>query len=442
MLGASLGVAACAGWMSRALGVPVPTDVVATAQVSPTGQLEPVQHLAAKLIALRRSLPQAQRVVVAADQSAPDDMYGLELVRCKELATALDVFGLSPARLPEDFSVQHYERDAEGLRHLENTTLGAEEWIEHARHAQEIACALASFGDSELLETAARARIQGALFALHGGDPAFAEALLTQVGGRNLPHELTAFSAVVRASASIDRAPGIAVDQARSALALAEELRSTYERRGVLGRAYGTLGRALMHADHFEEALPWLEKGAAFHRDHAPREHARSLCYLAQCLRGLDRPADALETTRAALAWATTHAATSASSKAYLWLEEGRALLILGRPSEALDAFECVIDGQANDWDHPRISGLRGKAAALRALGQAAAAEEWFDRCTAVAQTCTQPLLREVAALAIGDLLVYDATAVSPVIRDLWANCFPSFAEAERVRWRARTYVY
>jgi tetratricopeptide (TPR) repeat protein len=443
VVGASLGVAACVGWMSRALGVPVPTKVVATAQVSPTGELELVDHLGAKLAALRERLLQVEKVVVAAKQPELEHTHGFELVRCEKLSDALHVFGLSASQLQVNLSAEQYERDHEELKHLENKSFGAEEWIEHARRAQEVACGLASFGEEALREKAAEARIRAALFALHGGDPAFAEELLAQVSADSLPLELAALSAVVKASKSIDAASGAASAEARMAVELSESLSSKRAKREVLGRAYGTLGRALMHADAFEEALPWLRNGADFHREHAPREHARSLCYVAQCLRGLGRPADALETVRAALAFTEAQLATAEKTRAYLRLEEGRALLALGRASEALDAFEYVIDCQGNDSDHPRISGLRGTAAALQALEKVDAAKPWFGRCRAIAEARNLPrILREIATLAIGDVLACEGDAAEPALWALWTTFFAEYATHERLLWRVHSYVY
>ncbi len=442
VVGASLGVAACVGWMSRALSVPAPSNVVATAQVSPTGELEPVDHLAAKLATLRERLPHVERVVVATKQKI-EDTHGFELVRCETLSDALLVFGLSASRLQANISAEQYERDLDELKHLESQPLGAEEWVEHARRAHEVAYGMASFGDPALREKAAEALIRAALFALHGGDPIFAEELLVQSTPHDLPPELRALVAVVRASKNIDLASSATVAEARAAVELSEGLNSPREKREVLGRAYGTLGRALMHADAFEDALPWLRRGADFHREHAPREYARSLSYVAQCLRGLDRLAEALETVRTALAFAEQHAATAEKTKAYLRLEEGRALLALAHASEALNAFEYVIDGQSNDWDHPRISGLRGKAAALLALGKAEAAQPWFERCRAVAEADNvQPTLRGVAIMAIGDVIAREGSAAEPALWKLWLKFFADHATAEQVLWRARTFIY
>jgi hypothetical protein len=135
--------------------------------------------------------------------------------------------------------------------------------------------------------------------------------------------------------------------------------------------------------------------------------------------------------------------ATAEKTKAYLRLEEGRALLAHGRPAEARGAFEYVVDCQADDADHPRISGARGMAAALRALGNDQAAQVWFDRCWAVAEAANvRPILRQVAALAIGDALMSEPHPSDPEFWSTWHRFFPNDIERERLIWRVRTYVY
>jgi hypothetical protein len=85
-----------------------------------------------------------------------------------------------------------------------------------------------------------------------------------------------------------------------------------------------------------------------------------------------------------------------------------------------------VIDNQANDWDYPRISGLRGKASALYALGQIEVAREWFERCRVVAETRdVRTLLREVATLAIGDLLARNEGSHEPHLGNFGRRASP-----------------
>src|SRR5690606_9998114 len=131
-----------------------------------------------------------------------------------------------------------------------------------------------------------------ALFHLHAGDEQDARALVATLAEgaiAELPALGRVWVRVIQATSRIDA--GQHAEAARSAKRAVELARalSAGERRDVLGRALGTLGRATMHAGEDEAALPWLREAAEHHEAQLPRELARSLITLACGLRRAGR---------------------------------------------------------------------------------------------------------------------------------------------------------
>jgi tetratricopeptide (TPR) repeat protein len=128
----------------------------------------------------------------------------------------------------------------------------------------------------------------------------------------------------------------------------------------------------------------------------------------------------------------------------YLALERGRCLLALGRPAEALPSFERVRDAYRADADYPRTGAMRGLAAAWRAIGEHAKADDALRACLAVAQHGPQTI-RQVAAMALGDVLLL-APEESGVARgDLeqaWVALFPGATSREAVAQILARWIY
>ena len=96
--GRSLGLSACMALVSRELGRPPARDVAGSAVVDRYGKLKRVEHLNAKIDALRRSWPSVDRVIVARDQP-PCRVSGVDLVPCDTLVEALEVADLALTEL-------------------------------------------------------------------------------------------------------------------------------------------------------------------------------------------------------------------------------------------------------------------------------------------------------------------------------------------------------
>ncbi|GEM_PF-4060466 len=108
--GTSVGLAFLLALASRATGLRLPADLVATAEITETGELRPVGGLEGKLAGLAAIAPGVRRVLVAHGQSTGPVPEGLEIVRVRtgrealalvfpdpELDRALALAGKSPA---------------------------------------------------------------------------------------------------------------------------------------------------------------------------------------------------------------------------------------------------------------------------------------------------------------------------------------------------------
>jgi tetratricopeptide (TPR) repeat protein len=191
---------------------------------------------------------------------------------------------------------------------------------------------------------------------------------------------------VVRASGSIDRDDlDAAVRQAALAVNKSGAL-DRGERIRIYGQALGTHGRALMHAGRNVDAEPILREATVHHRAHArtmPTELARSLSYLATCVRRVGRFADALETVEEAIRINTPDAlqwAAARVNETYLRLERGRILLAMGNHDEAERA---LLDVAPHDpiTTYPRLGAERSLLTLRLATGHHESAHQAFRRC-------------------------------------------------------------
>ncbi|HMJ10504.1 MAG TPA: hypothetical protein VK524_03805, partial [Polyangiaceae bacterium] len=284
----------------------------------------------------------------------------------------------------------------------------------------------------ESSSTAAEAFGLAALFALHGGWRDLSEAFQVQATGPGVEPAppVAAWLAIVAAARAIDdeaaRLPaesnGRAIDLAARALERTQAL-DLRDRAPVLGQALGTLGRAFLHAGEPERGLPHLRESVAHHKQHEPKEGPRSLTYLATCLRHAGAVAEASSTIEEALRGleAMPRHILGRTTRQYAMLERGRCALARGDSDIALYDLQQVVDDEKVDAQHPRVSALRGLAAAHRGLANTAAAAMFMNRCVKVAEGAHDPLYRLLGIMAVGDALVA-GEACDAHLRDLWAE--------------------
>lgn len=421
--GASLGASACAAWMSRITRTALPTDLAASARVCSDGALAPVEHLPQKLTALRAQWPDVRRVIVASAQEVSEAAAeGFALLRCATLAEALAHWGLRFDGL-DRLSDEALEARVAAYKHENTLTHSSERW--KTLSAEAWAAGQWLHRDETLSVAARRAFAWSALFALHAGDHDSAREIIRSCSVEDVDDaSVTAWFRVVEAAGAIDLG---AWDQAFSlateAAALSQDLPS--EHRWIHGHACGTRGRALLHAGRHDEALAdLLDTVAWFEARREPWEAARTSKDVATCLRLLGRHDEALAVVTRALEWLATRAArkeVSAKTRIFLRLEQGRCLLALGRPAEAVAPLEEVERAQLHDRDYPRLGAVRGLVVAFRRLGRGEASQHALSRCVEVASSQqVGPAIARVAAVVAAEALADQDLAAWAYARPVW----------------------
>lgn len=366
-LGVSVAIAFVSSWLSRAPR----TDVAATARVDGAGALLPVAHVDEKWRSLQRERPDVSLLVASTQR-----IEASNVVRAAHLLEALATFRLALDELPPSRSTREQrERELHALGHAQSENYSSERWMDFVDRA----VALADDPDCEP-EVRTMAHGHAMLFALHAGDPRRAAELSAGVQEAELARlrdSERAWVYVARASAAIDdERLDAAIRLAERAVEESHRLHATRDRREVVGRAYGTLGRALMHACRDEDARPWLEKGVEHHRQHLPEELPRSLCYLATSLRRLGYYDEAATTLEAALAAEEGDSFASGNTLLFLLYERARLHFERGEFDDCLRGIERIQRRQSNPADYPRLGTLRYEVACRALRGDLAYAKE------------------------------------------------------------------
>lgn len=376
--GRSLELGAAVTLLSCALSVAPVATTAGSACVRADGSLAAVSHLPEKLAALRSSYPDVRTVVVAEAQEVPADTGGLDVRRVPRLDDALVLFGLDLRALGPAPLEDHVDR----ARSFETANVRAhtpEQWRRLSLQAWETSIALAPHEPAE----SARCRAWAGLFAVHSGDPAAFVLTEPEDPGIAATHPaIGVFGAIVHASAAIDDEGRNAEELARRALSRCEAL-SSNERAALEGQALGTLGRALLHVGRYAQAEPFLRGAVDHHRERSPREVARSMSYLAVCLRHARRLDESLSVVRAAVAINGEHLPflrAAETTQHFLHLEGGRVLLERGAYDDAERALLSVTP-HAELASYPRLGAERSLVRLHLRAGRSARALEAARRC-------------------------------------------------------------
>jgi tetratricopeptide (TPR) repeat protein len=438
IVGGSFGVAASVAIVSAALKRPAATDVAASAQVRSDGKLLQVEELEAKLIAVRERWPAVRRVIVACEQ--PDvAVEGITLERHATLGAALRAFGL-PLEDLEHSHVEAHEKRLDGFKQDNRERKSVEEWRQLAWRAVESAHVFASEGDRA---REARCRSWASLFFLHAGEGFDSRAQIAHVPEQDAGEAL-GWKRLVEATNAIDDMDITSETDAQRVIELARRAVDILERDIELrGQAHGTLGRAFVHAARPADGEPHLRIGVEHHLQYAKPEVARSMTYLATCLRHQGRANDALAVADEAIRIAeqALNRQSNVTSIAFLELERGRCLANLARHDEAVIAFERVCAAYRTDHDYPRPAALRGLASSRRALGETGLAEDLLRRCLAVASSTT---IGRAAVMAAADAILSNVGANIPVseLHQAWTSAFPDATTHDQMCAIHARFVY
>lgn len=380
--GGSLGLSFSIALMSQWLNASPDATVAASAQVAQDGRLEPVEHLVAKLRALSEEWPNVRRVIVASTQELPsiEDRFELELIPVTDVVSATQCFGLrlTTEALPFMSSQKMHER-LELFKFDNDKAFSGPQWAGLAQQAAHVARSLSN-DDSRKAEAFSWAL----MFALHAGDVDGADYFSKQIRSEDLASLSDASRAwcqIRLTSLRIDTAPELAIDEARTALSVTLSL-APADQSAIEGRARGTLGRALMHAGRFDEALVELRRAADCHRGKVQREQLpRSLCYVATCLRLSGNASGALQVTQQALehlrAPDIQNADNTPLTFRFVLLERGRCRLALDQPAAAAESFSGVLVNEP-DYSYPSLAGLRGLAVANRRISNTTTSDQYL----------------------------------------------------------------
>ncbi len=443
--GSSLGLSAAIAALSAIVGRPPTPATAGSAQVLEDGSLRPVAYLTAKAAALRDLVPAVSTLVVAEGQRVEEVVAAsFRVVRAGRLDEAFAHFGVDLGAL-DAFGFDAHRQRIAAAELVGEAALGADDWLRRAEELWESAAAVEA--DAPALAT--EARIRAAHFALHAGRPDLGDAWIQAHAGQIADDspEVRVFADGVLASGAIDRdAFDEAHARARSAVAGCDALPAP-TRRQLRGIALGTHGRVHMHAGDLDAAEPLLREALAHHEAHLPLQAPRSACYLATCLRLQGRFREALAVIDGALDRIVSRADRPRlldTTELFARLERGRVLALVGRLEEARRDLEVVLDAQDFDGAYPRLGALRDLADVYRALGEAERAEDALRRCVQVVESAAAPMVRRVAAIAVGRAIEEGwATSLGrEALEAAWARAFEGGERGEARGRRLRGFVY
>jgi hypothetical protein len=224
-----------------------------------------------------------------------------------------------------------------------------------------------------------KGRAMAALAFTHGGDDAGASEMLADLEQHGDDHPFTrVFGQIVALDRLIDRDDWAASQQLEASLSQSLQTLGPKIRPPLMGRALGTLGRALMHRRALDQAVPVLQAAVSEHEAALAFEVPRSRVYLAMALRMAGHHEEALRQLDLAFAG---FAAKETFSQPYLesclmyWhYERARLLVETERPDEAVYHGREALAEAAWRGPWPKLGILRTLAWSERARGEEAAA--------------------------------------------------------------------
>ncbi len=255
--GDSLGAAVLLAIASRGLGVPVPADVVAIAQLV-DGELRSVDGMQAKLRALRRHAPRVSRCFVAPDQKVPPATEGLTFLRVSNgLELVNTVFGTGLIDAPDQSSRL--------LRVVLDGSLRTD-WRPIIEHCDRLLHSAVEKGERERLE------VVRAIAKRHAGEPQGPlPSLSVEVNHKILRDRLTAQTLQQWADSASGESDLPDLVRVRLPVVF-ERSASELQVSGAVGRAFAAGRRYREAATILEETVrAWFDVGS-------PADASRPLC--------------------------------------------------------------------------------------------------------------------------------------------------------------------
>jgi len=351
--GPSLGLPIALALVSAFLDLPLPPQVIATAQLDATGALYPVDGLEEKLAVLRAWAPRVTQVLVAQDQREPTDRLGLEMVRVGTLAAALrtlwpeldaqgmvrHVLGRCPTEHRPQLARRLFQISVYGAPHVLD-------WGIVSLLAQNLARELEG-------RDAWHAQVAAAVAARHDNQ---SEPALPPLDPDLSPASLRLVLLAHQVQDQADRAPAHGTEVAEVALAAARQHAGTPESARLLG-ALGRLAAAWGALDEARQRLAEAVAGwTALYQEH---QASHALCEWLRLEGASGATAAVLDLVRGPAQGVLDHPDTDEASRAFLCLAIGRALVQSGQGAQGLS----WLRPSPMEVDHARAARLRWRIA-------------------------------------------------------------------------------
>lgn len=371
--GASFGLSFLLSIASCVFDRPLPTDLVASAAIDPTGRVEPVDGLEDKLRIVRERAPGIARVLVSVAQgelAQPDDLHELRILRVRSAGEALQqVFG---ARLSELLIAAgaSCEKRSELVQSFFRLAVAGRAAIVDWTPVHEAAkLAMEHWGPLESEQAAALSFVQMVAARHEGRDAKVSMPDTAWLSALPAPVRIDVVAHFVQQSADT----GNPAPEAARRLAGAHLVRG-HEAFSAHLRLSGALGRLLAFTGRLAEGLELQREAAQGWWDRmAPAESSYPLSEWFRLSGALRDPTAFEQADRFAARVASLDASCGVAAP-YVRLARCRALIQLGREAESMESL-VTLSANTSLPEHLVSSAARWLARACESRGDSAGAE-------------------------------------------------------------------
>jgi len=371
--GASFGLSFLLSIASCVFDRPLPTDLVASAAIDPTGRVEPVDGLEEKLRIVRERAPGIGRVLVSVAQgelAERDELRGLRLIRVRSAGEALQqVFGarLSELLIAAGASCEKRSELVQSFFRL--TVAGRAAMVDWTPVHEAAKLALKHWGPLEADQTAALSFVRMVAARHEGRDARVSMPDTAWLSSLPAPVRIDVVAHFVQQSADTGSpAPEAARRLAEEHLVRGREAFSTHLRLcGALGRLLAFTGRLADGLELQREAAQgWWERMAPAESSYPLSEWFR--------LSGALRDPSAFEHADRFAARMASLDSSAGAADPYVRLARCRALIQLGREAESKE-FLVALSSDSSLPEHLVFSAARWLARACEYRGDSTRAE-------------------------------------------------------------------